>query len=228
MMSAEKILSLRVLSGWERFCGAILFCVLALITSSAQTLTTMVNFDNANGATPVAALVQGVDGKLYGTTTNGGTNGVGTVFASTASGTLTTLHNFANVDGSAPIELLLGANGTFYGLARFGSNLTEGSIFSITSKGKFILLDTFNSPAAFDNSILQSLSGTLYGTTIEGGANGWGSVFEMTPNGTLTTLYSFDCFGLLACPNEAAPSGLAQGLDGNSMEQTPAVIQRAT
>ena len=65
------------------------------------TLTTLYSFCSQNGCTdganPSAALVQGTDGNLYGTTQGGGANvndcgfGCGTVFKITASGTLTTL-----------------------------------------------------------------------------------------------------------------------------------------
>jgi uncharacterized repeat protein (TIGR03803 family) len=43
-------------------------------------LTTLVSFDGTNGASPEAGLIQGADGNFYGTTTQGGTNGYGTVF----------------------------------------------------------------------------------------------------------------------------------------------------
>ena len=51
------------------------------IALPAQTLTTLHSFDGTNGADPVAGLVQATNGDLYGTTENGGANGVeGTIF----------------------------------------------------------------------------------------------------------------------------------------------------
>jgi uncharacterized repeat protein (TIGR03803 family) len=43
-------------------------------------LTTLVQFDEFNGANPTASLVQASDGAFYGTTLNGGASGFGTVF----------------------------------------------------------------------------------------------------------------------------------------------------
>lgn len=43
-------------------------------------LTTLVNFDNKNGANPYAGLTPGLDGNIYGTTYGGGTGGEGIVF----------------------------------------------------------------------------------------------------------------------------------------------------
>jgi uncharacterized repeat protein (TIGR03803 family) len=44
------------------------------------TLTTLVNFNNTNGANPEASLTLGPDNNLYGTATSGGAGGNGTVF----------------------------------------------------------------------------------------------------------------------------------------------------
>ena len=52
--------------------------VLTAAAASAQTFTTLVDFDGSNGANPdPKALVQGADGNLYGTAQNGGTNNSG-------------------------------------------------------------------------------------------------------------------------------------------------------
>lgn len=95
--------------------------------TTAGTLTTLHSFDYyPDGAYPEAALIQGTDGNFYGTTANGGTNGVaGTVFRITPSGTLTTLYDFCSkancADGTGPFESVMQAtNGKFYGTAFAG------------------------------------------------------------------------------------------------------------
>lgn len=52
----------------------------AAVAASAQTFTTLFTFDGTDGLEPYAALVQGVDGDLYGTTIFGGAHNFGTVF----------------------------------------------------------------------------------------------------------------------------------------------------
>ncbi len=102
------------------------------ITSSG-TFTTIYNFCSqpscTDGADSHAALLQGPDGNLYGTTIGGGTfctqnSGCGTIFKITTSGVLTTLHSFDDTDdGKAPFGALVHAtDGNFYGTTTFGAN----------------------------------------------------------------------------------------------------------
>ena len=83
-----------------------MLCAATAIALPAQTLTTLFSFDVKDGVSAEAALVQGTDGNFYGTTTQGGSDGDGTVFRITPSGTLTTLYSFCTLsdctDGADP------------------------------------------------------------------------------------------------------------------------------
>jgi hypothetical protein len=60
-------------SMWAKWGMLALLCAAAAFTSSAQTFTTLVSFDDYNGMTPLyVSLVQGRDGNFYGTTEAGG------------------------------------------------------------------------------------------------------------------------------------------------------------
>jgi uncharacterized repeat protein (TIGR03803 family) len=96
--------------------------------TSAGALTTLHKFEYTDGANPGAAMVQGSDGNLYGTTAGGGScttwaGGCGTVFKFTPTGTLTMLHDFDKTDGAVPTGLVQHTNGAFYGpTVRGGAN----------------------------------------------------------------------------------------------------------
>jgi uncharacterized repeat protein (TIGR03803 family) len=86
-----------------------------------------------NGLNPDAALIQGSDGNFYGTTSDGGTNGDGTVFEITTNGALTSLYSFTGVDGAAPgASLVQGTDGDFYGTTSFGGLGGNGVAFRIS------------------------------------------------------------------------------------------------
>ena len=194
--------------------AVLVLAVIIITTQSAQaqtlqnpTFETLKAFDFANGQSPVASLVQGTNGDLYGTTSSGGAGEQGTVFRinpSTAG--LTTLDS---VNGFPVAGLVLGSNGKFYGTMQFGYNGavppgdspdTGGELFSVTAGGTLKSLFSFCSismspcpsgiaPAA---PLVQAIDGNFYGTASGGGANNYGTVFSITPAGTPSVLYSFD------------------------------------
>ncbi|HSS44360.1 MAG TPA: choice-of-anchor tandem repeat GloVer-containing protein, partial [Thermoanaerobaculia bacterium] len=87
------------------------------IDINGTTLTTLHSFAYSDGAYPWGGLIQGSDGKLYGTTLQGGASGKGTIFKIDTNGsTLTTLHSFDGSDGAAPnAGVFQGADGNLYG-----------------------------------------------------------------------------------------------------------------
>ncbi|MGC9951078.1 MAG: choice-of-anchor tandem repeat GloVer-containing protein [Bryobacteraceae bacterium] len=191
-------------------------CAAAAMALPAQTFTTLHSFDGADGEYPIGALVQGVDGSLYGTTSYAGTKCNypcgGTVFKIALGGTLTTLYDFCAksecLDGDGPNALLLASDGSLYGTTFYGgaNGLSTGpysgygTVFKITPAGKLTTLYSFCSQSGCADGrdpegLVQAANGDLYGTTGFGGicpsTAGCGTVFKLTPGGTLTTLYNF-------------------------------------
>ena len=201
----------------------------ALRAQGGVTLTTLFsfgdNYDNTDGTRPAAALVQGKDGSLYGTTPSGGTNDLGTAFKITTNGTYTALVSFGGAYGASPAGgLVQGADGNFYGATSAGGTYDLGTVFRMSPSGALLTLATFNgtngaNPAA---GLIQGTNGLLYGTTEYGGANdldfgGDGTVFKITTNGVLTRLYSF----ANGDDGGNCVAGLVQGKDGNFYGTTP-------
>jgi len=64
---------------------------------------------------PTEALVVGLDGALYGATSNGGSSYQGTVFRIENAGNFSYLHSFSGAEGSQPSGLVVGSDGALYG-----------------------------------------------------------------------------------------------------------------
>jgi uncharacterized repeat protein (TIGR03803 family) len=203
---------------WMRACAIFLLWATAAVALPAQTFTTIYSFDQnvMDGSGPYAGLVQGTNGKFYGTTSSGGNDGIGTVFSITSGGALITLHSFDDTDGNSPAAgLIQGTNGKFYGTTYAGGANGYGTIFSIAAAGTLITLRSFDrTDGSYPQAgLIQGTNGKFYGTTSGGGANGMGTIFSITAGGTLTTLYSF-C-SQANCADGANPvAGLVQGTDG--------------
>jgi len=212
------------------------------ITSSGQ-FTTIYRFcsqpDCNDGVHPVGPLVQGRNGNLYGTTYQGGLNGVGTIFELTPASELTTLHTFDYVDGKYPSPLLQATNGNFYGTTQSGGPILDcpspagcGTVFETTPTGELTTVYTFcartdcTDGSLPETGLVQASDGNLYGTTLGGGANrdcetyldgyGWlfgcGAAFEMSLTGRLTTI---DSFCAASCTDAANVFSLLPATDGN-------------
>ncbi len=126
---------------------------------------------------------------LYGTTTDGGTSGLGTVYAITLSGKETILHNFTGgADGANPSARLKVVNGVLYGTTYAGGTGTNcsggcGTVFKISTSGTEQVLYSFqgNPDGSGPLSDLTLVNGELYGTTSFGGSEGAGTVFRISP-----------------------------------------------
>ena len=167
------------------------------------------NDNGVDGIAPYTRLVLDSSGNLYGTTNNGGSNNVGTVFelSPTTNGAWreTILYSFQNneVDGTYPYGwLLLDSSGNLYGTTSGGGSNFNGTVFELTpaKTGKWTetILHDFNYSDGISplGSLVFDAAGNLYGTTYAGGAYGYGTAFELAPQGTgewnLTTIFNFN------------------------------------
>jgi uncharacterized repeat protein (TIGR03803 family) len=165
---------------------------------------------SGDGAKPYAGLVL-AGSTLYGTTSGGGSSGVGTVFAVNTDGMgYTNLHSFSgldpvtltNTDGANPRARLVLAGGTLYGTAPRGGSSGNGTVFAISTNGtgftnpySFTALDPAtqtNTDGASPYAGLILSGNALYGPAQLGGSSGFGTIFKLNTNGTgFTNLYNF-------------------------------------
>jgi uncharacterized repeat protein (TIGR03803 family) len=153
----------------------------------------------ADGAAPVAGMIQATDGNLYGTTWGYGYNNLnqGTVFKISLTGTLTTLHSFQLTDGALPFAPVYQAkDGNFYGTTEEGGTFNYGTVFSMTPSGAVTTLHSFAGGTDGDTPIsplIEATDGNFYGTaSYDGKYPNFGTVYRITASGTLTTIHNFN------------------------------------
>ncbi|HEY6767761.1 MAG TPA: choice-of-anchor tandem repeat GloVer-containing protein [Candidatus Sulfotelmatobacter sp.] len=188
-----------------KFLNPVFIAVLAEFTifialaaaGEAQTVTTLYNLNAGTGSNPVANLIQGRDGNLWGTARFGGENAMGTVFKVSTGGRLTVVHSFAGSDGAYPeAGLLLGVDGNFYGTTANGGSANFGVVFKMTPAGDVTVLHAFTGTPdggiPYSSPILAS-DGNLYGVTDSGGStnNNAGVVYRIPPSGKYTVIYNY-------------------------------------
>ncbi len=157
-------------------------------------------FTFATGNNPAYGnLIQANNGKLYGMTYDGGTNGDGVIFSFDISTNIySNLHDFDySIDGSRPFGTLVQANNNkLYGMTITGGTGGEGALFSYDIvTGIRTVLVNFNglNGANPQRGMTQCSNGKLFGTTMNGGLNGHGVIFSYDIiNNTYTKVLDFD------------------------------------
>ena len=167
------------------------------------------------------AVIEGSDGRLYGTTVNGGPEDGGLVFTMNKDGSgYSILHLFrvSTTNGLSPWGgVIQGSDGRLYGATRHGGATDAGTLFSINTNGTgFAIVRSFTTNAndgAYPlNSVIEGSDGRLYGRTLSGGTNSGSAIFGLNKDGTgYIVLHSFAS----SLPDYTdSYSGLIQGSDG--------------
>jgi len=149
--------------------------------------------NGTDGTGPIGPVLQAADGKLYGTTSAGGTFGLGTVYVlSTSGGGYKILHHFQNSGGvldgeNPPAGMVQGSDGFLYSVAPLGGGNSQGTFFKINTKGTtFAVLHDFGTidgDTPRSTPVLHT-NGIIYGTTNHGGTQfpGYGVLYSYNAN----------------------------------------------
>ncbi len=163
--------------------------------STAGSLQTILTFNGINGSRPHATLTLGSDGRLYGTTTQGGSNGGGTLFRINTDGSQhEVLHPFNHPGGSSPrAGVIEGEPEVFYGVTETGGASSWGTIYSWSQGTGHVLLNSFaggSQPGQPRAELFRDSSGNLWGTTAVGGS--CGAIFKrLGSTGAIVTVHLF-------------------------------------
>jgi|SRR5271166_126335 len=160
---------------------------------------------NNDGYDPVGIPALDAQGILYGATSLGGTDGLGTVWklrpGKRGGWTETVVYNFGQggqSDGADPYAgVILDTKGNIYGSTAEGGGGCEGfgcgAVFELSKTGKLKLLFGFTQTTlvAPEGPVIRDAKGNLYGTATFGGADGnpncqgvlpgCGGVFKLVP-----------------------------------------------
>jgi len=179
------------------------------------------DFSGTDGSEPSSPLVEGFDGKLYGTTTAGGSTGGGTFFKIGVYAAFTSLYSFCDVSpcpaGWQPEPLVLGEYGDFDGATYGGGVNGYRTVFRATPTGGLTTLYSFcygnGCPGGIQPFVsFQTADGNIYGAS-RGGGKGGGMVFKVSGGGLLNVLYRFNSLPHFA--DGFGPTSLIQGTDDN-------------
>lgn len=165
-------------------------------SGSGWTFTVLYAFEgSSDGGFPYGGVMLDQSGNLYGTTTQGGAGGNGTIYQLTPQGgswTYNVLYFFpAGSPAPDPTTLAIDAAGNLYGVTSSGGRYSTGSVFKLTHSGSgwtFTSLYDFTGGSAGEepiDTVVLDTNGNIYGAAYYGGnnncENGCGTIWEITP-----------------------------------------------
>jgi uncharacterized repeat protein (TIGR03803 family) len=157
-----------------------------------------------DGKYPEGGLLRLGSNAFFGTTSDGGTYGRGSLYLAFSQGFAKSgvTYSFRPApDGRAPAlgSLVRDSNGTTYGTTLYGGTSDKGTVFRLTASGVESVVHSFSGYPDGANpvgGVVVDNAGNVYGTTLRGGEGcgrwGCGTVFKLDRNGTETILHRFE------------------------------------
>lgn len=167
-------------------------------TKSVQDLTILYPYETE------VRLIEGLNGRIYGVSSEGGIHGDGELFSfNILNSTKTILHTFNNSSsfskGSSPKTLpIIASNGKLYGQTELGGTNNLGVFYEFDlSNNTYSVKTNYNGNGNGSKPKLSGLAeldaGILYGYTYRGGFQNYGVLFEY--NLSNSTMFIRDYFG---------------------------------
>ncbi|MEQ1748056.1 MAG: choice-of-anchor tandem repeat GloVer-containing protein, partial [Prosthecobacter sp.] len=150
----------------------------------------------ALGSKPNGKVHVDTSGVVWGTTEEGGTSNVGTIFKyDPATSTFSTVQSFSTGGGNRPKGALAGmSDGFIWGTASSGPSSSSGSVFKINPATSAVtVVHGFPSSISAEGyqlvcGLAEDSNGFVWGTAQAGGANGQGVIFKIEKNTGIFTV----------------------------------------
>jgi uncharacterized repeat protein (TIGR03803 family) len=165
--------------------------MLVSVEPATFVLSAIFSFNDAgiDGGFPIGGIIKGSNGRVYGTSSKGGVNGLGTVFQLDANGnSFIKIAEFNGTTGADPRgNLIETTTGKFIGMSFDGGSFNFGCIYEIDASLPFP--STPVQKLALSSGLgtyprggmIKANNGKYYGLTSSGGANNDGVLFEYNP-----------------------------------------------
>lgn len=179
-----------------------------------------IDFDGSGlGAYPLGYLIEAIDGKLYGMTSEGGVNNFGVLFQyDQSSNTIYKKIDFSGaINGKTPYgSLFQASDGNLYGMTWQGGVNNYGVLFQYNLIASTLIKKIDCSGASNGRNptgtLMEATDGNLYGMTLNGGVAAKGDIFQYNFNSnTYLKMYDFSILSQIGCWPEGS---LIQAQDG--------------
>jgi uncharacterized repeat protein (TIGR03803 family) len=177
---------------FARHVSGVLFALLTIsVRASGPLYEPLAGFELGPN-NPLAGVIGNSNGEFYGTSSEGGAYGFGTVYKMNASGDVSVLVHFTGTSGTAkgrrPFgRLVQSIDGKLWGTTIMGGTQNCGTIFSLDPATNSLTTvveftgTTGNAKGSSPQELTFDGDGNLWGGTTSGGANGDGTVFNFDP-----------------------------------------------